>query len=100
MKVLSCPKCKVSPIITQTEFKCPKCGNTAKGSNLAECVSNWNSERFTAPAKTVQVVDKDIDAIKEEIQEEPVKVSEAELKKTERKPAKKSTKKPTKKGAK
>lgn len=116
MKVSLCPKCRISPSITTTEIKCPKCGVVANGSNLAESVDNWNSEKFSTPVKPVKVVVKDIDVLKEEIQNEPpivdipedaesIEVPETpdeevveEPVKEERKPIKKPVKKSVKKG--
>lgn len=48
MKVLFCPSCLISPNITATEVKCPKCGKTANGENLTETVTRWNDREYSA----------------------------------------------------
>ena len=51
MKVLFCPSCLISPDITATEVKCPKCGKTANGENLTETVTRWNNKEFSTKAE-------------------------------------------------
>ena len=99
MKVIVCPKCRISPDITATEIKCPKCGRTSAGVDLTDTVTKWDNEQYVDPGKKTQVVVKDIDEIKEEVkaeigaeaptedpaEEKPVKKAA----KTEKKPAKK-----------
>lgn len=54
MKVSFCPNCKVSPNITATEVRCPKCGKVSRGVDLTDTVSKWNNGE-TEAKKTVEV---------------------------------------------
>ena len=117
MKVIICPKCRISPEITTTEIKCPKCGRKSIGVDLSDTVTKWNKEEYADAGKPAQVVVKDIDAIKEEAKAEiECEATDKEIaesfiedveavkdqlpeKKTAKKPAK-TEKKPAKKGAK
>lgn len=100
MKVTVCPICRITPDITNTELKCPKCGRTSKGKDLNETVANWNNGVVT-DGKAPKVVIKDEEVLKEEIKEEIEAPAEEEMpspKKTIRKKAEKPVKKPVKKG--
>ena len=100
MKVTVCPVCRITPDITNTELKCPKCGRTAAGKDLNETVTNWNNGMVTA-GKAPKVVIKDEEVLKEEIREEVVEeISAEEPKKPGRKKAEDKPVKATKKGAK
>ena len=93
MKVTVCPICRITPDITNTEIKCPKCGRMATDKDLNETVTNWNNGVVTE-GKAPKVVIKDEDAIKEEpFMNEPVESDDEK----EKKPIRKA-KKPVKKG--
>lgn len=57
MKVSFCPNCRISPDITATEVKCPKCGKTAKGENLTETVTKWNNGEYSTITKVKPVIE-------------------------------------------
>ena len=69
MKVTVCPNCRITPEITNTMLKCPKCGRTATGETLNETVTKWNAGEVTSEKVTKAVI-KDEEAPKEEIREE------------------------------
>ena len=68
MKVSFCPNCKVSPNITATEVRCPKCGKVSRGVDLTDTVSKWNNGETEAkkPAKAEEV-----EAKVQEVEERP-----------------------------
>lgn len=80
MKVLVCPKCGVTPDITNTELICPKCGRRAVGKDLNDTVSKWNNGELAEKGKEPKVVIKDEEIIKEEVK------AEIEAEKPEEKP--------------
>lgn len=82
MKVVNCPVCHVTPQITATEFRCPKCGKVAKGATLPETVKNWNDGNYATVTKLK------VEAV--EVEKDPQ--IEAEAPKKAEKPAEKSTK--------
>lgn len=92
MKVLNCPICRITPEITATEIKCPKCGKTAKGYHLNDTVSKWNGGEYTTVSKA-KVVIEEVPVEKEE-PKKPVEKAEKAPKKAEKvkKPIKKATK--------
>ena len=104
MKVSLCSKCRITPEITPTMLKCPKCGRSASGKDLAETVAKWNNEEFSEKGKAEKVVIKDEETLKaetiKEIKELESKEPEIEESKEEEKPIRKTVKKPVKKGAK
>lgn len=69
MKVTICPNCRITPDITNTMLKCPKCGRTAVGEKLNDTVTNWNDGKVTE-GKAPKVVIKDEEVLKEELKEE------------------------------
>lgn len=92
MKVTVCPNCRITPEITNTMLKCPKCGRTATGNSLNETVSKWNAGEVTVKNETKEVI-KDEEAPKEEIREEV----EDEIKEAPKRPAPKKAVKPVEK---
>lgn len=66
MKVTVCPNCRITPEITNTMLKCPKCGRMATGGALNETVTKWNAGEVTSEKVTKAVI-KDEAAPKEEI---------------------------------
>jgi len=84
MKVVNCPVCHVTPEITATEIRCPKCGKAAKGASLPETVKNWDEGNYsTTPKLKVEAV---------EVEKEPEKEVKAPAK--PEKAPEKSTKTP------
>lgn len=92
MKVTVCPNCRITPEITNTMLKCPKCGRMAVGNSLNETVTKWNAGEVTSEKVTKAVI-KDEEAPKEEIREE----IEDEIKEEPKKPAPKKAVKPVEK---
>ena len=92
MKVTVCPNCRITPEITNTMLKCPKCGRTATGNSLNETVTKWNAGEVTSE-KVTKAVTKDEEAPKEEIREEV----EDEIKEEPKKTAPKKAVKPVEK---
>ena len=92
MKVTVCPNCRITPEITNTMLKCPKCGRIATGGALNETVTKWNAGEVTVRNVTKAVI-KDEEAPKEEIREE----IEGEIKEEPKKPAPKKAAKPVEK---
>lgn len=87
MKVTICPSCRITPEITSTMLKCPKCGRTATGETLNETVTKWNAGEVTVRNEAKAV-------IKDEAPEvEPKEETKAEIKK----PAPKKAAKPVEK---
>lgn len=68
MKVTVCPKCGITPDITKTELKCPKCGRTAIGKDLNDTVTKWNNGEIAENREPKPVVKEE-----EIVREEPVK---------------------------
>lgn len=64
MKVSLCPKCRVTPNISITELKCPKCGRTVTGKDLTDTVTKWNDGKAKEEPKT------EVEEVKEESKEE------------------------------
>ena len=105
MKVSLCSQCRITPEITPTMLKCPKCGRMACGKDLAETVEKWNNGDFSESGKKAKVVIKDEELKAEKVEETPVVEEKPEekpekAKKDEKKPVRKPVKKPVKKGAK
>jgi len=92
MKVTICPNCRITPEITNTMLKCPKCGRTATGGTLNETVTKWNAGEVTTEKVTKAVI-KDEEAPKEEIKEE----IEGETEEEPKRPAPKKAVKPVEK---
>ena len=82
MKVTVCPNCRITPEITNTMLRCPKCGRTATGATLNETVTKWNAGEVTVKNEAKAVI-KDEEAPKEEIREE----IEDEIKEEPKRPA-------------
>ena len=100
MKVTVCPNCRITPEITNTMLKCPKCGRTATGETLNETVTKWNAGIVTTEfyscaytSKVTKAVIEDEEAPKEEIKEE----IEDEIKEEPKRPAPKKAVKPVEK---
>lgn len=95
MKVTVCPNCRITPEITNTMLRCPKCDRMAVGNSLNETVSKWNAGEVTVKNEAKAV-------IKDEAPEvEPKEEAKAEIKKpapkkavkpVEKTPVKKTTK--------
>lgn len=92
MKVTVCPNCRITPEITNTMLKCPKCGRTATGAALNETVTKWNAGEVTVKNEAKAVI-KDEEAPKEDIREE----IEDEIKEEPKRPAPKKAAKPVEK---
>ena len=92
MKVTVCPKCRITPEITNTMLRCPKCDRMAVGNSLNETVIKWNTGEVTVKNVTKAVI-KDEEAPKEEIREE----IEDEIKEEPKRPAPKKAAKPVEK---
>ena len=76
MKVSLCPKCNVTPQISSTELKCPKCGRTVTGVDLTDTVERWNSgkvEPIVPEKEVIEPVAEEVEAVEEEIPEKPIK---------------------------
>ena len=76
MKVSLCPKCNVTPQISSTELKCPKCGRTVTGVDLSDTVERWNNGEVKPDVTTEEVAEsfiEDVEAVKDELPEKPIK---------------------------
>lgn len=76
MKVSLCPKCNVTPQISSTELKCPKCGRKVTGKDLTDTVEKWNKGEVEPSVTTEEVAEsfiEDVEAVKDELPEKPVK---------------------------
>lgn len=95
MKVTVCPNCRITPEITNTMLKCPKCGRTATGNSLNETVTKWNAGEVTTEKVTKAVIKDEAPEVepKEEIREEV----EDEIKEEPKRPAPKKAVKPVEK---
>lgn len=95
MKVTVCPNCRITPEITNTMLKCPKCGRMATGAALNETVTKWNAGEVTTE-KVAKAVIKD-EAPEAEPKEEIREEIEDEIKEEPKRPAPKKAAKPVEK---
>ena len=94
MKVTVCPNCRITPEITNTMLKCPKCGRTATGNSLNETVSKWNAGEVTTEKTKAAIKDEEApkEEIREEIEEEPKRPAPKKtVKPVEKTPVKRTT---------
>lgn len=97
MKVVNCPVCHVTPEITATEIRCPKCGKAAKGATLPETVKNWDEGNYsTTPKFKVEAVEVEKEPEKEVKAPEKFTKTPKSTKNSEKMPAR-APKRPTKK---
>lgn len=89
MKVFNCPVCRITPEITATQIRCPKCGKTAKGDNLPDTVKNWDDGKYTTKTEVKPVVvEKPVDkSVEKSVKTEKLVKAPVKDAKTEKKPA-------------
>lgn len=56
MKVTVCPVCGITPDTDERIVKCPKCGRTSTGENLAETLTRWNSQEYSKESEPKEEV--------------------------------------------